>query len=98
MHLYFFAEEFESPSGSVQGSTESFELVADEPVADSGTKRTGEGKGKSCDINLLPVFRIEHLPNPGPYSIKSEWVLVPGEYNHFLFPSLSCTLSCFDIY
>ncbi|XP_055490719.1 protein FAM91A1 isoform X1 [Leucoraja erinacea] len=35
-------EEFESPSGSVQGSTESFELVADEPVADSGTKRTGE--------------------------------------------------------
>ncbi|XP_051879927.1 protein FAM91A1 isoform X1 [Pristis pectinata] len=35
-------EEFESPSGSVQGSTESFELVTDEPVSDSATKRTSE--------------------------------------------------------
>ncbi|XP_062912153.1 protein FAM91A1 isoform X3 [Mobula hypostoma] len=52
-------EEFESSSGSVQGSTESFELVTDEPVSDSAVKRTFEASTTEQDwIPLELCFGI----------------------------------------
>ncbi|XP_072117520.1 protein FAM91A1 isoform X2 [Mobula birostris] len=52
-------KEFESSSGSVQGSTESFELVTDEPVSDSGVKRTFEASTTEQDwIPLELCFGI----------------------------------------
>ncbi|XP_062912142.1 protein FAM91A1 isoform X2 [Mobula hypostoma] len=52
-------KEFESSSGSVQGSTESFELVTDEPVSDSAVKRTFEASTTEQDwIPLELCFGI----------------------------------------